>query len=217
MNDFLTTIDWEHVLSRDHGLSVVVVSADGKILFASPGAFALFGADSEMNVVGRHWGDYFHDEFVQERRRWIREALETNSILRVSHVYQGRRLQSTLIPMTNAERRGVTVVTRQESYLASQGADRTVSSEYVDLGELSVLTNRELEIFVMLGQGLSVPEVAKLLHRSPRTVERHKEAIGKKLGLSSIAAIATAVREAGLQMADVTKRRFNALRPEYVT
>tara|TARA_R110002073_G_scaffold60209_24_gene151328 strand:+ start:10651 stop:11451 length:801 start_codon:yes stop_codon:yes gene_type:complete len=87
----------------------------------------------------------------------------------------------------------------------------TVTSQYVDLGCLSALSNRELEIFILLGHGKSVPEVAKMLHRSPRTAERHKTEIGRKLGYSTLAEIARAVGHLGLTYDHLQLERFHAL------
>ncbi|TWU41915.1 LuxR C-terminal-related transcriptional regulator [Novipirellula artificiosorum] len=87
----------------------------------------------------------------------------------------------------------------------------TVSSQYIDLGCLSSLSKRELEIFILLGHGNSVPEVARMLHRSPRTVERHKTEIGRKLGYSSLAEIARAVGHVGLTYDHLQLERLKAL------
>lgn len=47
------------------------------------------------------------------------------------------------------------------------------------------LSNRELEVFWLIGQGLSTHEVAKRLTISVKTVETHREKIKRKLGLTS--------------------------------
>lgn len=49
------------------------------------------------------------------------------------------------------------------------------------------LTDRELEIFRMIGSGLSVKEIAEKLFLSVKTVEAHREHIKEKLGLKSSA------------------------------
>jgi DNA-binding NarL/FixJ family response regulator len=48
-----------------------------------------------------------------------------------------------------------------------------------------LLTNRELEVFELAGQGLGTRQVAKRLFLSVKTVEAHREKIKKKLKLSS--------------------------------
>ncbi len=47
------------------------------------------------------------------------------------------------------------------------------------------LSNRELEIFSMIGRGIKSRIIAQLLQISPRTVDSHRENIKKKLGLGS--------------------------------
>lgn len=47
------------------------------------------------------------------------------------------------------------------------------------------LSDRELEVFQMLGQGLAIREIAARLFLSPKTVEVHREHIKAKLGLKS--------------------------------
>jgi DNA-binding NarL/FixJ family response regulator len=47
------------------------------------------------------------------------------------------------------------------------------------------LTNRELEIFRMIGEGLASGMIAETLFLSPHTIDTHRENIKRKLGLSS--------------------------------
>ncbi len=56
-------------------------------------------------------------------------------------------------------------------------------------GELPMdrLTDRELEVFRMIGAGRNVKEIADKLFISPKTVEAHREHIKEKLGVKSSA------------------------------
>ena len=47
------------------------------------------------------------------------------------------------------------------------------------------LSNRELEVYEMIGQGLTIQQIAGRLHLSPKTVETHREKIKQKLNLKS--------------------------------
>ena len=52
---------------------------------------------------------------------------------------------------------------------------------------INTLTNRELQIFQLLGSGLSTRKIAEKLFLSVKTVEAHREHIKHKLGLSNAA------------------------------
>ena len=54
-----------------------------------------------------------------------------------------------------------------------------------DLPPLERLTDRELEIFRLIGEGQSVRTIAEKLFLSTKTVEAHKEHIKQKLNLKS--------------------------------
>jgi DNA-binding NarL/FixJ family response regulator len=47
----------------------------------------------------------------------------------------------------------------------------------------TVLSNREIEVFFMMGKGLSTKRIADHLHLSPKTVDTHREHIKRKLGV----------------------------------
>jgi len=48
---------------------------------------------------------------------------------------------------------------------------------------IEALSNRELELFQLTGQGKEISEIATIMDISPRTVEVHRSHIKKKLGL----------------------------------
>ena len=48
---------------------------------------------------------------------------------------------------------------------------------------VDALSNRELELFQLTGQGKEISEIADIMNISPRTVEVHRSHIKKKLGL----------------------------------
>ncbi len=49
------------------------------------------------------------------------------------------------------------------------------------------LSNREVEVYEMIGQGLTIQQIAIRLHLSPKTVETHREKIKQKLNIKSSA------------------------------
>ncbi len=50
---------------------------------------------------------------------------------------------------------------------------------------VSSLSDRELEVFELIGKGLSVKAIAEKLHLSPKTIETYRDSIKTKLNLDS--------------------------------
>ncbi|MHC4441987.1 MAG: response regulator transcription factor [Planctomycetota bacterium] len=70
-------------------------------------------------------------------------------------------------------------------YMADRLLDRFRRGKGAKHSLIDSLSDRELEVFELLGQGLSVRQIADKLHRSPKTVESHRENIKTKLNLDS--------------------------------
>jgi DNA-binding NarL/FixJ family response regulator len=55
--------------------------------------------------------------------------------------------------------------------------------------DLAKLTDRELQVFQLLGSGLSTIEISKHLKLSPKTIETYREHLKDKLALSDATAL----------------------------
>jgi DNA-binding CsgD family transcriptional regulator len=60
------------------------------------------------------------------------------------------------------------------------------------------LTMREQEVLALIGRGLSLPEIARQIHRSPKTVAAHRLRLGKKLNLHNRVDLARFAIQCGL-------------------
>jgi DNA-binding NarL/FixJ family response regulator len=69
------------------------------------------------------------------------------------------------------------------------------------------LTDRELVVLQLLGQGKTNPEIAAALFISPRTVGVHVSSILRKLGVTTRVQAATVADRAGLLAAESTQPR----------
>lgn len=78
--------------------------------------------------------------------------------------------------------RGEIYVSRQVS---AQLLHRLSDGQSLDEDPVSRLTNRELEVFEFIGQGLSMKQIARHLQISKKTVEAHREGIKLKLNLAN--------------------------------
>jgi DNA-binding NarL/FixJ family response regulator len=54
-----------------------------------------------------------------------------------------------------------------------------------DVSPVELLSDRELEVFQMIGQGKTVKEIAQQLQLSPKTIEYHREHVKEKLNVAS--------------------------------
>lgn len=68
--------------------------------------------------------------------------------------------------------------------------------------KLDSLTPREREVLTLIGHGLSLPEIASRLHRSQKTVESHRLALGRKLRVGNQVELARIAITAGLAPLD---------------
>jgi DNA-binding NarL/FixJ family response regulator len=75
-------------------------------------------------------------------------------------------------------------------YLSESMADRVLhraigSSGEIDRPALESLSDRELEVFQFIGQGLTTQQIAAKMHVSPKTVDTYRARIREKLRISS--------------------------------
>lgn len=206
-----------HSLTNTPGIGVSLTTAEGDLLYVNEQAMRLFEGQTGVDYTGKNIADFHSRQFVEERLALLRRVIESQRPLSITHIYRGIRIQSTLWPIQEKGERfpdRVLVVSRQVNHPDLEPADepmaapQMVESSYIELGHLNVLTPRELEILVLLGHGQSVPQVAKILHRSQKTIERHREAIGRKLEIHSQAELVRIVQEVGLTIDDIVKQRI---------
>jgi DNA-binding NarL/FixJ family response regulator len=78
-----------------------------------------------------------------------------------------------------------------EMYLSSQMTRtflrRVSSGDVLDKDPVQTLSNRELEVFEMIGNAMTTQQIARKLNLSPKTIEAHREKIKSKLNLSNAA------------------------------
>jgi DNA-binding NarL/FixJ family response regulator len=87
--------------------------------------------------------------------------------------------------------RAIRQVLRGELYLSprmtSRLLNRVVSGSSSDEDPVQGFSNREIEVYEMIGQGLTIQQIAARLHLSPKTIETHREKIKQKLNLTNSA------------------------------
>ncbi|MCP4876216.1 MAG: response regulator transcription factor [Gammaproteobacteria bacterium] len=84
--------------------------------------------------------------------------------------------------------RAIRQVLSGKVYLSQHMTDRLLSGMVDSTGEkrdIDSLSNRELQVFELIGEGVSSSQIAEQLNLSIKTIETHQAHIKKKLGLDS--------------------------------
>jgi len=196
---------WESQPDRDD--RGVVVDRTGRIVDASPGwrRAPLFEGDRvvEGETVGRRISDLHTPEVGAELLALVERHCDARSGFIASLMHRGSWIQILATPVEDGggEPRLRCRASMHMALLGSVDGIEGISAyrlRSLDLGPLARLSLRELEVMKLIGDGLQSVEIARLLHRSVRTVQGHRRSIGKKLGLSTRAAIAKQATHAGL-------------------
>lgn len=207
-------------LSRTPGVGVSIIDIQGRLLFINDTSMALFFDQVPFDYEGKKLADVHPPQFARERMYMIQQVTEQQRPMAISHIYHGHAIHSTLWPIKDLKPPYNRVIVVSHSNLDSDDFGRiksaqnsgqpieTFDTSYIDLGPLNVLTKRELEVMVLLGHGMSVPRAAALLHRSPKTVQRHKASITAKLKLHGQAEIVRIVTSMGLDMDQTKLKRY---------
>ncbi len=210
---------WD-VFTSDPTTAVSIIDIEGEIIYMNRAAVTMAcGAGSTPGeLVGRNLADFgMPRAWVEERLGIYRGVCERGEPAMLRSMLDGRQLISWLSPVRGEgderERPRVIAVTRRHSAHGEQRAGvegelEMYESGFVRLGELESLTTRELEVLALMGQGLTMREIGQALFRSVKTIENHRNSIGRKLARSRGADLAGIARMSGLKLEDSTRTRL---------
>ena len=199
---------WETLVSEP-GIGVAVVSVEGRILYVNEQSATIFLERPASDASGKLLGELFPTEWVRERMDLIHRVSTTGEPLVLRSIWRGRQIQSTFRLIDDSDDGGgdrVLIITRLGQ--TDPGGTDVVESEFAELGPLDVLTPKELEVLALLGQGLRLKDIAKILHRSPKTIDNHRTAIGRKLREADRVKLACLAHHAGLELSDAELKRI---------
>lgn len=201
---------WE-LLTHASGNRVTVFDAEGRVVYANAALNAEYASRAgKGSVVGLMVDDYTPPEFAAEWKGFIRRALQEQRPMIVEGMIHGFRYRAHVNPVGSGSTGYVLVVSRNIAELPAgeavvrNGMD-VIQAKANDLGVLAELTEREMEVLELIGEGLSTAEVAKRLDRSVKTVEWHRAALGSKLGITNRVELARIAIGAGLCRAPSAK------------
>lgn len=194
---------WE-ALVADTDSAVLVVDQDGVIQFANKAASASLTGNGH-SPAGRRFNEFVSAEFADERLALVRRAVESGKPVTLVGMFKGtwQRTSMRPLPADDKGRVHVLVVTTAggppgTKALNASTTEPVVRAKIDDLGVLGTLTNREMEILKLIGEGLSTADIARRLHRSVKTIEWHRVSLGSKLGVTNRVELARIALRAGL-------------------
>lgn len=206
-------------LCTDPQAGVVVVARDGTVVHCNRRAVRLFrGEDAAPeDVVGRSMHDLLPAAYVEERGRVLERIASDGRPRILRTIWRGEQIASWVhfVPPEEVYDGGghfLAIVHRVSGPLSeaqlTDGDVETNESSVIDLGPLDVLSTRELEVLALFGQGLGTQSVAARLHRSPRTIENHRDTIARKLRTTDRATLIALAQRAGLGLEDARRERL---------
>jgi PAS domain S-box-containing protein len=196
-------------------VGVGVVDLSGRILYANRQLTEMFLGESDPSkVVGKTLRDIFPKAAADQRLELISRLQSPDDVIVLRTLWRGRGIKASYrLTCARDDPEGEPEVLVLAHYVGPDGpieevpGAEVVESSSVELGPLEVLSVRELEVLALLGQGMSIEEIARALHRSPHTIRHHRESIASKLGEANRVKLARFAARAGLRVEDATKRR----------
>lgn len=204
---------------------VCIVTLDGRVHWMNEQAARIWHGKfaKPAEYTARTLSELFPPEIVSEQLALMQRVSTSRKPILVRRIWRGWQTLAWIhlipgetpepgTPSNAAVPPRLLVISRRVSGEAL--ADETLSSsvevvesEFSDLGPLDALSDRELEVLALLGQGLSVKEIAAILFRSAKTVENHRQSIGRKLSLDDRVKLSEVARRAGLTVRDAERAR----------
>ncbi|MEM9418721.1 MAG: LuxR C-terminal-related transcriptional regulator [Planctomycetota bacterium] len=210
-------------LTSEPQTGVSVITDEGRIVYLNEQAAEIFlGPDMHVaDVAGRKLDELYPSEFAEERHRLVQRVIHDDQPVLFRAIWRGHQHLSWIYPIHLNETPPlegeleadtlhlpkVLVITRRtqgdaaDAILRASGVER-VDADVIDLGELDILSPRELVVVALLGRGLSLKETAKALHRSVRTIETQRDSIGRKLQLADRSELIKLIQRVGLTVDD---------------
>jgi DNA-binding CsgD family transcriptional regulator len=164
--------------------------------------YARLNNKSTERMVGQTLSDILPPVLAEERMSFMRQALEQGTMVAYQQVWLGVRWLTRVWPLDPAAfgHPGYFVIMSRlnEPIPTGPEAGGVRFTRSADLGDLGVLSPRELEIYYYLAAGMTAGDIAQALHRSEKTIGRHVENIHRKMLYSSRAELVRDAVQRGL-------------------
>jgi len=204
-------------LTTEPGTGVSMLDMAGRVHYLNERCAEIyFGKGVEpAQVLGKTLDELYPRPFVEERSALLRKVESEGRPILFRAFWRGRQHLAYIYPIRPGESPAgpvtrVLVITRRIGGEAGEqpvpeGIER-LESEVIDLGELAVLSPRELVVLALLGSGMTAREAAAHVHRSEKTIQAQRDSISRKLHLKNRGELVKLVQHVGLTLADAQRR-----------
>lgn len=207
-------------LGSDPMSGVAIFGSDGEVVWANPQLSKMFrGPDATPEqAIGRKLKEIYPESFANEVASVIDRCAASGKSALIRMIWRGEQIYTWAQVIQHQPEQGDVgsqVLTISRKVRGDENAKEMfptsdfeqLDMKIIDLGPLDVLSTRELEVLALLGQGLSAASIALALHRSVKTINTHRESIGKKLKIDDRVKLAAVAQRAGLRLTDATRER----------
>lgn len=205
MGEMVFGVEWSRLLS-DSGSGAMVIDHDGRILFVNDTAARLFTKRAAAESRGMRLADCLRAHAAEERLEVARRVLSSGHHAVFAELWSGVAMRATVRKLDTypgASGPAALWIYAPETSLHDtgqpvDGQPGVIEARHVDMGRLAGLTNSELKVLALIGEGLSNAQIAARLHRAVKTVESHRASLTEKTGSSSRVELGMMARRAGL-------------------
>ena len=180
---------------------VVVLDTELRVLALNAAAAAVLKARG-VESLEPIYTDFAAPGMLSDRVSIIREVLLQDDPIACEGMLDGTWQRTTFRRVYDASAQAYRVLVLGEAAaeMASAGGiqHKVVRAQRDHLGVLESITEREAEVLRLIGHGMSASDIATKLHRSIKTVQGHRNALGHKLGANNRVDLARIALQSGL-------------------
>lgn len=175
-----------------------------------------FLSQDNRTLIGRSWLDVLPTDLANERIECTDRTITENQDLALIGMIRGVCTCSFFRVCSSVGAREINVIviispmqsTGIIEYNPVTKGCKKLYAEHNELGQLSQLTERELEVFVQIGYGYSGQQIADSLKKSTKTIDWHRSRIGEKLGTTNKVEIAKIAMRSGIHHMGVMRPQW---------
>lgn len=174
-------------LVQASGAFVWVVSHDGRVNYVNESGarwISMLAAEDEPSASEVSAGTRVAESFLTEQRG-VMEVIRAGERATFRGIWRGVLLEVRVIPASGMLGEGDDSVLVGHPCVMAGSRGSYAAHPLEGESIFDILTANEREVLELIGLGLKTKEIANIVHRSEKTIEARRSAIGRKLGIET--------------------------------